>query len=710
MSRKLFLFILAFWAVVSWPLSSHIQRIKLHSDLLEQQSQLDTLARESAHKIINHLDSVRFIPKTLSEEPRAHDALLTAATINPAANNKNQWQDILESNTELAAINRHLANLNKYLNTSAIYILDKSGRCIVASNAGTDNSFVGSDLGSRDYHHMAREKGHGYQYAMGSVSFIAGLYFSQAIVHEGRFIGTAAVKINLDKLDIFLTNTGAFISDENDIIILADKPDMLMKSYPSDTWKKLDKEKLANKYQRKSFSALDTQKRQEGKITIYSQELIGRNFLLSQSPISDELTLHVPINMPADDLKTQDYPLYFSLLLSGSFLLSLWYWRYSNQQSRRISRRLLEDNEASLKAAQAIAHLGSYRWKPGNDELTWSDEHYRLWGLEPQSLQPSYEVFEQGIHPDDLDKVRSILQASIDSTNPEAGQYICEHRVIWPDGSIHHIFGRGQTTFDDTGKPVLLSGTVQDITEQKEREIELVQAKNDAEKANNAKSEFLSSMSHELRTPLNAIIGFAQLLKLTLKDSNSLASVEEIYRAGNHLLDLINEILDLAKIESGKLELEYNDCNVPDMVFDCVSLTQPLCEQYQVKIINEIEDDARLQLKGDYRRIKQVLLNLISNAIKYNKPNGEVIISLASTTEELRIEVADTGRGMTKEQQSELFEPFIRMGHNRDIEGTGIGLVISKQLTELMGGEIGVESEPGKGSLFWLKFPLAAES
>ena len=234
---------------------------------------------------------------------------------------------------------------------------------------------------------------------------------------------------------------------------------------------------------------------------------------------------------------------------------------------------------------------------------------------------------------------------------------------------------------------------------------ELTQSQQEADKANQAKSEFLSSMSHELRTPLNAILGFAQLMEL---DKHSLSklqleSVSHILDGGRHLLHLINEILDLAKIESGKLDIEIKSTPLQQIVEQCKSLVNGLAEQSNIHI--DYGDAGSYIVRADGMRLKQVFINFLSNAIKYNRTDGHVKIHYQSGSDSrLRISITDSGYGLDEEQLSKLFRPFERVGaQSSSVEGSGIGLVISKELVELMNGTVGVSSIVGEGTTFWFE-------
>jgi CheY-like chemotaxis protein len=250
-----------------------------------------------------------------------------------------------------------------------------------------------------------------------------------------------------------------------------------------------------------------------------------------------------------------------------------------------------------------------------------------------------------------------------------------------------------------------------DVTERKRNEqalqetnVELESAKSAAEKANLAKSEFLSSMSHELRSPLNAILGFAQLIN---SDSppptpSQTASIDQILQAGWHLLKLINEILDLAAIESGKVSLSTESVSLAEVMFECQAMMEPQAQERGIGMTFPRLDNPFF-VSADRTRLKQIVINLLSNAIKYNKKHGTVVVDCTTSTLGLtRISVKDTGAGLSPEKLAQLFQPFNRLGQETGgVAGTGIGLVVTKRLAELMGGILGVESTAGAGSVFW---------
>ncbi|MDH5392433.1 MAG: response regulator [Gammaproteobacteria bacterium] len=490
-------------------------------------------------------------------------------------------------------------------------------------------------------------------------------------------------------------------------------------------------------------------------------------------------------------------------------------------------------NEERLMLSQKFAGIGSWDWNLSSNNVYWSETAAPLFGYANSSAGFTYESFIQAIHPEDRLAVEEAIRACI-----EDGQdYNIEHRVIWPDESVHwlheignviknnrgqakHMLGvvrditlrktimeklsyseqlmrsqldsmsegmfgldsDGRATFvnqaacamlgyaqdqllgqliseiillkdhdhvaDDIflhtrqevmtetnfkcidGKvipveyasmPVLQDKkkdgvvvTFKDISQRKLNEAELISAKEQAEKANKAKSRFLASMSHELRTPMNAIIGFGQLLEMDMSstlDEMQKDNVAEILKAAKHLLELINEVLDLSKIEAGQTQVLIEPVLISEPINECIQLISPLAENSGIEINLNLDGKSvdefdvgvvDVAVLADKRRLKQVFLNLLSNAVKYNSPQGKITVSInLGSDDNCVIDIKDTGKGMSEQHVQDLFQPFNRFGfEDSAVEGTGIGLVISKNLVEMMGGQISCHSEPGKGSTF----------
>lgn len=365
--------------------------------------------------------------------------------------------------------------------------------------------------------------------------------------------------------------------------------------------------------------------------------------------------------------------------------------------------------ESELRFAFAVEGAGDgvWDWDMGTGTMQLSGNYEGMLGFDKGEIPQTLAAWLESVHPDDLPEVQSTLEKYLTGKIPV---YSVELRLRCKDASYKWVLCRGTVVErDPAGSPVRMIGIHSDISESKASELALIEARQVADRANQAKSDFLSSMSHELRTPMNAIIGFAQMLEFDeALSADQQDNVHEILKAGRHLLDLINEVLDLAKIESGRVDLSMEGIELLPLGEDCRHLIQPIADQAGIQLI--IDLPPRSAVFADRVRLKQVLLNLLSNAVKYNRSEGEVRLAVANgANSHLRIQVMDTGPGIPPERINELFLPFNRLGAEAsDIEGTGIGLTITRRLVEMMGGQIGVDSTPGIGSTFWIELAQGA--
>lgn len=307
------------------------------------------------------------------------------------------------------------------------------------------------------------------------------------------------------------------------------------------------------------------------------------------------------------------------------------------------------------------------------------------------------------VHPDDQEFVRKELERLFDRDSDELVTY--RFRARHADGRWLIIETRGRVLRDhesDEPRAVLVS---RDISKAVAAEEALEVAKEEAERANAAKSEFMSRMSHELRTPLNSVLGFAQILQMELQSSDDLELVDHVYKSGQHLLTLINEVLDISRVESGTIGLSLEPVNLHDLVSECLDIIGPQANERDVGI--RYSDTFDYLVRADHLRLKQVVLNLFSNAIKYNRRHGNVTLHCTINLGLVRFAVSDTGHGIAPELRERLFTAFDRLdAESRGIEGTGLGLTLSKTLIEAMGGTLGFESVVDIGSTFWFELPL----
>src|SRR5712672_3174492 len=325
---------------------------------------------------------------------------------------------------------------------------------------------------------------------------------------------------------------------------------------------------------------------------------------------------------------------------------------------------------------------------------SWNAGAQRIKGYSTEEIVGQH--FSRFYPREDID--RGTPQRDLDAVKAK-GRFEAEGWRVRKDGSTFRASEVFTAIRDQAGNPRGFAKLTRDLTERRQVEAELINAKAVAEKANLAKSNFLSSMSHELRTPLNAILGFGQLMESgsPLPTPAQKESLDQILQAGWYLLELINEILDLSLIESGKLSLSLEAMSLAEVLNDCRAMIEPQAQMSGIAM-EFPEFDGPFFVKADRTRVKQVLINLFSNAIKYNQAGGTVVMEYAaSPPERIRVSVRDTGAGLAPEKLAQLFQPFNRLGQEASAEeGTGIGLVVTKRLVELMGGVIGVESKVGE--------------
>ncbi len=371
-------------------------------------------------------------------------------------------------------------------------------------------------------------------------------------------------------------------------------------------------------------------------------------------------------------------------------------------ERRRLSEELRR-REEQLAEAQRVGHLGSWEWDVGADELQWSDELYRIFGLPPGGFDGTFAGYLALLHPEDREMTAAIVAACLDGLPGfEFDQRIAGRpgqKPVWVRAS-------GEVLRDDVGRPRLMRGTALNITPYKEAEKELEKARDTALAGLRAKSAFLATMSHEIRTPMNGVIGLADLLMATDLDERQRQYVAGVQTAGEALLAIINDVLDFSKIEAGRIELEVIDLDVTQVIEEVAGLLARQAHAKGIELITRGCLGLSTPLRGDPSRLRQVLLNLTANAVKFTDA-GEVVLSaqLGAADDDavdLVFEVSDTGIGIAPADLQHIFQPFSQVDASttRRFGGTGLGLAISRQLVETMGGDLTVESRLGAGSVF----------
>ena len=382
---------------------------------------------------------------------------------------------------------------------------------------------------------------------------------------------------------------------------------------------------------------------------------------------------------------------------------------YADISDLKRAEEALQESIERFDLAMRGSNDGIWDWNRTTGQIEVSSRFKELTGVETEGLTIDSKAWFVGLHPDDRARNQEDIRAHLCG---ETDYLSSEYRVLQPNGTYRWVLTRGLGVRDDRGRVYRVVGSLGDITARKQAELDLRHAMQQAEEATRAKSQFLANMSHELRTPLNAVIGITEMLEEDAEDLGQDDFVEPLRRirgAGNHLLHLINEILDLSKIEAGRLELHYEDIDVKQLIDEIAMTAAPLADKNGNRL--EIRCPAGIgSMRSDMTRVRQVLLNLVSNACKFTD-KGEVSLAVTSdgsgAGEALAFTVKDSGIGMSPEQMAKLFQDFSQADSSttRKYGGTGLGLAISRRLCRLLGGDVTVESAPGVGSTFTARLP-----
>lgn len=473
---------------------------------------------------------------------------------------------------------------------------------------------------------------------------------------------------------------------------------------------------------KKNISSKLTKIAQSG--IIYGLVAVALTFFLAMLTVRRLTSRLYTIQSVADAVKSGNRDLRSDL--SGTDEAAQLSRQFNNMLDTLVKRELeiteshdaLEQSESRLNQVMDVTGEGIWDWDLNRQRVRHNLSWCEILGLDETHIEHSIEYFSSLLHPDDQALAMKRVQRCLEGN----GVYSSEHRMLKSDGSVIWVQDRGDVVERDVdGKPLRMLGSIADITKRKQAEDKLKQvneeleervllrtaemtaARDEAERASDAKSDFLSRMSHELRTPLNAILGFGQLLSTDEEqplNTLQLENVEEILNAGQHLLELVNEVLELSRIESGRLEINLQSVDLDSLISAAVSQMRPLAEQREINI--NINQAISASVMADKLRLNEVMMNLLSNAIKYNKVGGNIMVTVQPADQgRISICVKDSGHGIKSENIEHLFRPFERFESAYEaIEGTGIGLALTKRLLIAMESDIKVESVHGEGSSF----------
>lgn len=411
-----------------------------------------------------------------------------------------------------------------------------------------------------------------------------------------------------------------------------------------------------------------------------------------------------------NDLTAPDYDLLgvfswtgmIALVLGLAVLNRLFMERMLNE--RKDMESALRSSKERRDLAMSVTNDGMFDLDVETNNVFFDSRYYTMAGYQPNEFPGTFDEWDKRVHPDDLLRVKEDLARYMDARAPS---YDVEFRYRRKDDTWMWIRSRAKIVDRNTkGAPRRVIGTHTDVTDRKYVEQELMKAKDEAEAGNKAKSEFLANMSHEIRTPMTAILGFSEVLQESTDDPEHLDAIATIRKNGEYLIEIINDILDLSKIEAGQLEIEQIQCSPCHVLAEVASLMRVPARTKNLQLQIEYQGPIPETIYSDPTRLRQILINLVGNAIKFTE-TGEIrlvarLLNVEEGNPKLAFDVVDSGIGMTEDQIARLFRPFQQadMSTTRKFGGTGLGLIISKRLAEQLGGDITVRSRPQKGSTF----------
>ena len=548
------------------------------------------------------------------------------------------------------------------------YVLDPKGVVISSSNRGTPEDLVGKSFAWRPYFSTAIAGGLGCQWALGAVTSKRGLYHTAPVRDAaGAVIGVAAIKQDAANLDLFLAQYDHCLVLDPARQVFASSPGA--PSPPSDS---------------------------AGEVVFE-----GRHFLVRHiQRVGQPWTI-----IMLQDLTWVDHER--RLILAAAVTLALLLLAaqavIAVHLDRRHSLRSLADQMQRVFEAN---HDAYWDWDIQAGTIYFSDSWFTMLGWSPQDLPHTYETWVELLHPDDRDAIVARVRIAADDGMP----FVLSFRLRRQDGGWTWIESRGKVVESDAdGKARRMAGTHTDITARRLAEVRLQEALARAEDGTRAKSAFLANMSHEIRTPMNGVLGMTELLLCTELDKTQASYVQTILRSGQSLLTLLNDVLDLSRIEAGRLRLEQSSFDLHQLISDVAALFRARIDPARVSLQTDIAPGTPQWMLGDQDRLRQVLGNLLANAVKFTH-DGSITIQARSEEDRLQLRLIDTGIGIPAESQATLFAPFTQadVSTTRRYGGSGLGLAICRELCGLMGGTVTLSSVSGAGTTCLVDLPFVA--